>query len=432
MERLEISQEQTEKAEKLERKLAIVAETLQSTQQQLADLPAAPDASIASVKDLDELARTVQSHEKELDDVQNGIRKHVADLDTEAALWRTRPEELVNELAEVDDRLREIEDEADGIATSGEPRELMQAHQLFLAARRQRAESERRLAQAEIDWFQSPLAEELLDAEQELAAKTLSLKVAELGMLEDELGKRRGDEADQRVHRAQDVVAQIAPALKTIAEENLELAKEQRDVAGNLRDVEHRHESTSTTLAELQKEFDRTQKMVNDVGLTDTIGLMLRQQRSRLDGFADLEIQSIPSQRSSSRDTNAAVPTGIGTCGAARPGRCDREARRRTRSRQKSEISTRRTANAARRPASVAQGTRGRLFEVFQTTGGNGRSRTPIARVVHQVCRLRRRTGSLDPDGTSVRCRTSRQIDTVTGLDLGPPVLANGWRGDLA
>lgn len=282
VERLEIAKEQSEAAAKLEHKLAIAADTLQAAQQQLADVPPMPDESAVPTNDLDELARIVDSREKELDDAQNGLRKRVADLDMEAAETRTRPEELLNQLAEVEDRLREIDDEVDDLATANEPRELMQAHQMFLAARRQRAETERRMARAEADWLQSPLAAELLQVQQELAAKTLALKIAELAILEEELGKRRGDEADQRVRQAEAVVAKAIPALKPIASENLEIAKEQREVTSKLRDVEHRHETTTTTLTELQKEFDRTQKMVEDVGLTDTIGLMLRQQRSRL------------------------------------------------------------------------------------------------------------------------------------------------------
>src|SRR5205807_1214865 len=127
---------------------------------------------------------------------------------------------------------------------------------LFLQSRRRRAETELRMASAESGWFQSAEAAELLQLQQELAAKTLTLKAAELQLLQDELGKRRGDEADQRVHQAETVVAGVIPALKKIAEQNLQLANEERDVTNKLREVERRHETTSAALAELRKEFD--------------------------------------------------------------------------------------------------------------------------------------------------------------------------------
>ena len=282
MTRLDISQEQIDKAEKLEQRLPLVADALQTAKRKLETLPATADPSIVAVEDLDELNRIVETRQKQLDDADTGLRKQISDLEAEAKLRRARPEELIGDLAEVEERLREISDEFEMLATSGEPRDVMQAHQLFLQARRQRAETERRELQAEAEWYQSSVAAELLEVQQELAAKTLALKVAELDLLQNELGKRRGDEADQRVRQAEAVVAKASTNLKPLAEENLVLAKEQRDVANKLRDVEQRHESTTATLAALRKEFDRTQTMVTDVGLTDSIGLLLRQQRSKL------------------------------------------------------------------------------------------------------------------------------------------------------
>ena len=282
LERLEIAQENLEKAEKFERQLPLAAGGLKTEEDRLKSLPAAADPEIANVAAIEELSRMVETREKELDDAQKGLRKQIADLDSEATSWRVRPEVLINDLSETEDRLRDIEDELNSLATSGEPLEVMQAHQLFLLARRQRAESEHRALRAEGEWLQSPIAADLLQAQQEFAAKNLTLKLAELELLEKELGKRRGDEADQRVHKAETVVARVESALKPLAEENLALANEQRDVSKKLQEAEHRHDATSTTLADLQKEFDRTQKMVDTVGLTDTIGLLLRQQRAKL------------------------------------------------------------------------------------------------------------------------------------------------------
>ncbi len=282
IERLEIAQEQIDKAAQFERQLSSVSDAMRTVQKRLTGLPTAPETTLANIKDLDELERLVETREKQLDDTENGLRKQIAELDAEVAQWRVRPEELTNELSEIEARFQEINDENEGLLTSGEPRELMQAHQLFLQSRRQRAENERRALQAEAAWYQSSAAADLLQTEQELASKTLALKMAELELLQNELGKRRGDEADQRVRQAEAVVARVSEELMPLAEENLELTKEQRDVTGKLRDVERRHDTTSAQLVDLDKEFERTRKMVDDVGLTDAIGLLLRQQRAKL------------------------------------------------------------------------------------------------------------------------------------------------------
>ncbi|MEI8019367.1 MAG: hypothetical protein WCH39_14275, partial [Schlesneria sp.] len=282
IERLEIVQEQTEKAERFEKRLSQVASTLSATEQRLASSPKAADPSIASVNDINELERMVETRAKQLDEPEDGLRKRIERLETEAAMWRIRPEELVNELAEVDDRLREIDDELEGLATTGEPRELMQSHQAFLFSRRQRAQSERRALQAESAWYQSTSAAELTQVQRELASRELSVKLAELDLLQIELGKRQGNVADQRVRQAEDVVARTAPEFKSLAQKNLALAMERRDVTKKYQELEQRQEATATALMELDKEFKRTQAMVTDIGLTDSIGLLLRQQRAKL------------------------------------------------------------------------------------------------------------------------------------------------------
>ena len=77
------------------------------------------------------------------------------------------------------------------------------------------------------------------------------------------------------MHAAKAIVAQVEPALKPIAEENLTLANEHRDVTTKLRDVEHRHETTVPRCPSCRKSSIRP-KMVDDVELTDTIGLSTR------------------------------------------------------------------------------------------------------------------------------------------------------------
>ena len=282
IERLEIAQEQSEKAERFEKRLSQVPSTLQATERRLELSPKAADPSIALVEDVNELERMVETRTRQLDEPEDGLRKHIEIFETEAAMWRIRPEELVNELAEVDDRLRDIDDELDGLATSGEPRELLQSHQVFLLSRRQRAQSERRALQAEAAWFQSAAAADLVQVQRELASRELAVKIAELDLLQIELGKRRGNEADQRVRQAESVVVQTSSEFKSLAQRNLELAKERRDITIKLQQLEQRHEATTTSLMELEKEFERTQAMVKDIGLTDSIGLLLRQQRAKL------------------------------------------------------------------------------------------------------------------------------------------------------
>ncbi|WP_397568323.1 mechanosensitive ion channel domain-containing protein [Schlesneria sp. T3-172] len=281
-ERLEIAQENSQKAKDYEQSLRQVGEQARLTAERLADLPKGPDPEIADVDDLAVLDKMVEQRTKQLDDTSDGLRERVARLEAESKLRRVRPEELVNEIAAVEDRFREIDEEIKSLDTSNDPRELLQARLIFLRARHQRAETEHRALLAEAAWYQSAEAAELLQLQRELGIRELSVKLAELEILKKEQAKRRGNEADERVRLAEQALQNVIPELKTLAEENLGFARERHDITDKLVDLDHRQKASNALLGELEKEFDRTQKMVNDVGLTDSIGLLLRQQRARL------------------------------------------------------------------------------------------------------------------------------------------------------
>lgn len=329
VDRLEIGQEQLEKAERLERSLLQIEESLRIVESRLANSPTAANPAIVEVQDLRELERMVETRAKQINDSKDGLRQRITILEAELTSWRSRPEELVNELAEVEDRLIAIEDEIEELPNSGESRELIQAHQAFLISRRQRAESERRALHAESAWFQSLTAADLVQAQRELASRELSVKIAELELLQAELAKRRGNEADQRVHQVEELIVQTVAELQPIARENLELAKERRTVTTRLQELEQRHESTTTLLLNLEKEFERTQAMVKDVGLTDSIGLLLRQQRTKLLNPRGMR-SNLLHRNDVVREAHAIISTRCRPIGTRRPRCRDREAGCRT------------------------------------------------------------------------------------------------------
>ena len=149
VERLEIAEEHLAKAKGFESRVSGVADALRATQRKLAELPSAVDSSITQVADIDELQHLVDLRVQQLDNLENGLRKQISELDELAEQRRVRPEELVKELTEVEDRLQEIETERSELPTSAEPPRVIWAHRIFLQARKQRAESERRAMQAD-------------------------------------------------------------------------------------------------------------------------------------------------------------------------------------------------------------------------------------------------------------------------------------------
>ena len=287
IERIEIANEEAAKSKTFLQRMESVADELRQTRVRLTSLPGQTTLTVAEVSaaagdDLDKLDRMLEEHRKQIDDPEQGLRAKLTAVEKELGARMSRLEEIAKELAEVDERLSLIEGELDAPVPNDEPRELTHARQTLLLTRRMRATEERAALQAEQAWHESDDATNLLRAQRDLAAKELALADAEVELLQEVVDQRRGGEADQRVRRAELAVTRSSPQVKSVAETNLTLATESRDVATTLRETGHRIDQTTEALTSLQAEFKRTKEMVEAVGLTESIGLLLRQQRAKL------------------------------------------------------------------------------------------------------------------------------------------------------
>ncbi|MBC8114826.1 MAG: hypothetical protein H7062_10640, partial [Candidatus Saccharimonas sp.] len=282
IERIEIADEATVTAKSFLQRMNSVPEDLRQSKAKLASLPAQPLLSVAPDEEVDKLERMLDERQKQLDDPEHGLRVNATVAEKELGARMSRLEEIANELAEIDERLGKIQEELDAPVPNDEPRELTRARQMLLLTRRMRATEERTALQAEQAWCESDDATNLLRAQRDLAAKELALLEAEADLLQTAVDQRRGSEADRRVRAAELAVTRTSPVVKPVAETNLLLATESRDIANSLRDTSERADTTQEDLTSLKAEFDQTKKMVEAVGLTESIGLLLRQQRAKL------------------------------------------------------------------------------------------------------------------------------------------------------
>ncbi len=282
VERLEIADEATVKAKAFLQRLNTLGDELNHAKARLAALPSQTDLTIADEDDIDKLERMLEARQKQLDEPEKGLRARAAAAEAELSKRMSRLEEIAKELAEVEERLGEIQKELDAPAPADEPRELTHARQSLLMTRRMRAIEERAALHAEQSWCEANDTVELLRTQRELAVKELALVDAESELLQEAVDKRRGSEADHRVCQAELAVTRSSPLVKPLAEQNLLLATDSRDIALALQDTNQRVDLTRESLSRLQDEFNRTREMVDAVGLTESIGLLLRQQRAKL------------------------------------------------------------------------------------------------------------------------------------------------------
>lgn len=282
IERLEIATEATVLAVKFQQRLDSAAADLRLAREHLAELPEQPAFSVSPDTEIDALERTLSELRKQVDEPDTGLRAKADALKNELASRKSRLEEIARDLAEIDERVEAIQQSSEAAPEESEPRELTMARQVLLQVRLLRANEERTALRTEQSWCESDDATELLKLQRDIATRQLTLIEAEIRLLQAAADQRRGSEADQRVHAAEQAVATVPASLRPFAEHNLALAIECRDVATALRDTNQRVDSTRASFNSLKSEFDQSRTMVDAVGLTESIGLLLRQQRSRL------------------------------------------------------------------------------------------------------------------------------------------------------
>ena len=282
IERLELASEATANTQKFLQRIDTAPAELVQLKQKLSELPERTSFVVSESDNLDDLERMLAERRRQIDDPEHGLQRLAELAKRRQSSQKSRLEEITKDLAEIEERLASIQELIDAPPPQDQSRELTSAIRLFLQSRRRRATEERTALHAEQSWYLSDAATELLRVQRDLAVRELSLADAEAQILQSTVDSRRGNEADQRVRIQEQAAARIAAPFKPAAEKNLLLAREDRDVAAALHKTNERLTITRDSLNSLKAEFAQSRTMVEAVGLTESIGLLLRQQRSRL------------------------------------------------------------------------------------------------------------------------------------------------------
>ena len=133
---------------------------------------------------------------------------------------------------------------------------------------------------------------ELLPLERELASRKLSVAEKQLVKWRQLVDKRRREEADREAEAARIEAAMASPALQPLALKNEELAGRSKDLVIKIQEIRHELDATKALYDEVQEQFNVTKKKVDQIGLTNAIGLLLRQQNASLPDVRAYEINS--------------------------------------------------------------------------------------------------------------------------------------------
>ena len=282
IERLEIATEAAETTKSYLQKIDAAPAELKAAQQKLAAPPEPLSIGLAAEDDIDSLERKLDELQKIIDDPEKGLAAREDAARKELAARKARLESITGDLTETEERLAMIQADIDAPVPDNEPRELTMARQVLLVVRRMRAVEERTALTAEQNWCHSENVTELLKVQIELAVRDHAQAQQTQQSLQDAVDKIRGHEADKEVREAEQIVTKASAQVKPVAVRNLDLAKEGRELAAELRETAEQGTQTEARLKSLKNDFEQSRKMVDGVGLTESIGLLLRQQRAKL------------------------------------------------------------------------------------------------------------------------------------------------------
>ncbi len=252
-----------------------VPEELARTKSELSTLPEKP-AAMETDGTVVELERTLAQKESALSEQ----RAELSELEAEAKRRAARRAEVPKLLDEARRRLGQIEIELQAAQSSEEGVHLAGARRALAGARRRAVEQEILAHEREPKAYEART--EVLPLRRDLAAKRVALLEAEIGVLRETLNRRRRSETEAQFQRARREASLAAPEVAEHLERNADLAKRRKDLAAKIAETGRQLEQSHKTLAAMQDQFARVQEKEEAIGLTNTIGLLLRKQRDML------------------------------------------------------------------------------------------------------------------------------------------------------
>ncbi len=133
---------------------------------------------------------------------------------------------------------------------------------------------------------------ELLPLERELANRQLSLAEKRLAKWRELVDVRRRTEASEKAEAARLENAMASPALQPLAARNQALAERSQQLVIKIQEITGELDDTEKLFTKIEGQFKSTKSKVEQVGLTNAIGLLLRQQNAHLPDVSKYRVNS--------------------------------------------------------------------------------------------------------------------------------------------
>lgn len=285
LKQVQLADEWRTKGAQFEQWRADAAQDSAKLQEKLAQPPGEPALNISDQVPLVDLEKQLSDAEAAYKTVQEAFD----DLLREPGRRADRRREIPNLIAAAKQRLQEAQTQL-ASPPPGEPAELT-------SARRTAAQASIQALTQELGSYDKEVAaydarNPLLGPRQEEAKRRLALAENTYKTLQEATAARRRIEAAQAAQEAQQVLQEITKADPVIRDRALELARENAKLADERNDekgLNDNIESTTQQLAEVQaqlkqvnEDYERVMQRVKASGLSNAVGVLLREQRASL------------------------------------------------------------------------------------------------------------------------------------------------------
>lgn len=295
LQELEAAKTWTATTMRFEQMIASAADELASTKSGLAGLPTKPKIVVPAGETLVQLQQALSTKEAEAAELQ----RQLSELEAEPRRRAARRVEIPKLAAAAQRRLADAEKQLAAPGVAEEPPQLAVARRTALLARRQAAGREVRAYEKETAAYDARA--ELLPLRLDLATRQAALAQQEMKAWREVINRRRQEEAQQQARRAAWEAHQAEPAVHRLAEENAQLAEKRTQLAGTIAEAARQLDETALKFRDVKEQFSRTQEKVDTIGLTNCIGLLLRQQREMLPNLR-IHRRNVASRQATIRD----------------------------------------------------------------------------------------------------------------------------------
>ncbi len=215
----------------------------------------------------------------------SGFKKARQDAEAELQSRAARRKDIRARMAIIPEKITDASSQLKSLQAA-EPTPQSQSLTARLLTRRMTLEKEKPALEGELAKYDAEEAADLVRLQMEVATCNAAYTEKLIALLQQRINAAREAAAEESVRMARREAVSADPALKVYAKENQLLAETAKKVAEELAQTDAALTTATAVYEDLVRQFANTKKKVESVGLTSSVGALLRKQMTTMPDVA--------------------------------------------------------------------------------------------------------------------------------------------------